>query len=84
MISYLNQENIVMLVVVPLLIYCLLKSIRVNIPHLIIDFMLSNHLLIPTRNSTYAMIFTHLFKYFKINLSDERVVNPSFDIIAPF
>ena len=64
----------------PLLIYCLLKGIRVNIPHLIIDFMLSDHLLIPTRNLSYGMILTHLFNHFKINLPDERAVNPSVDI----
>jgi len=63
-----------------MLIYCLLKGIRVNIPHLIIDFMLSDHLLIPTRNLPYGMILTHLFKHFKINQPDERVVNPSVDI----
>ena len=34
----------------PLLIYCLLKGIRVNIPRLIIDFMLFDHLMIPLRN----------------------------------
>ena len=31
----------------PLLIYCLLKGIRVNIPKLIIDYMASEHLMIP-------------------------------------
>ena len=31
----------------PLLIYCLLKGIRVNIPKLIIDFMASEYLMIP-------------------------------------
>jgi len=64
----------------PLLIYCLLKGIKVNIPYFIIDFMLSDHLLIPTRNLPYRMILTHLFKHFKINLSDERAINPSVDI----
>ena len=34
----------------PLLIYYLLKGIRVNILHLIVDFMLFEHLLIPSRN----------------------------------
>jgi len=64
----------------PLLIYCLLKGIRINIPRLIIDVMLSEHLLISTRNLPYGMLLTRLFKHFKINLSNERVVNPLIDI----
>ena len=31
----------------PLLIYCLLKDIKINIPKLIVDYMASEHLLIP-------------------------------------
>jgi len=31
----------------PLLNYCLLKGIRINIPKLIVNFILSDHLLIP-------------------------------------
>ena len=42
--------------------------------------MLSDHLMIPSRNLPYGMIFTRLFKHFKINLSDERIVTPSVDI----
>ena len=51
-----------------------------NIPRLIIDFMLSDHLLIPSRNLLYWMILTRLFKHLKINLSNERTVAPSIDI----
>ena len=53
----------------PLLIYYFLKDIRDNIPRLIIDFMLFDYLMIPTRNLPYGMILTRLFKHFKISLS---------------
>ena len=43
-----------------LLIYYLLKGIRVNIPRLIVDFMLSEHSLILSRNLPYGMIITVL------------------------
>ena len=36
--------------------------------------------MIPIRNLSYGMILTHLFKHFKINLSDGRAINPSVDI----
>jgi len=45
-----------------LLIYCLLKGIRVNIPKLIIDYMASEHLLIPNRYLPFGMLITHLLK----------------------
>ena len=64
----------------PLLIYCLLKSIRVNIPKLIIDFMLSEHLLIPNRNLPFGMLITRLLKFLKFDVSGEKVVAPSIDI----
>ena len=51
-----------------------------NIPHLIIDFMLIDHLLILSRNLPYRMILTRLLMHLKINLSDERIVAPSIDI----
>jgi len=40
------------------LIYCLLKGIRVNIPKLIIDFMVSEHLLIPNQHLPFGMLIT--------------------------
>ena len=43
---------------VSLLIYCLLKDIRVNIPKLIVDFMLLEHLLIPNRYLPFVMLIT--------------------------
>jgi len=46
----------------PLLINCLLKGIRVNIPKLIIDYMDSEHLLIPNRYLPFGMLITRLLK----------------------
>jgi len=63
----------------PLVIYYLLQSIKVNIPKLIINFMLSKHLLILNRNLPYRMIITHLLKHLKIDLSPEKVISPSVD-----
>ena len=64
----------------PLLIYCLLKTIRVNIPRLIVDFMLSEHLLILRRNLPFGMILTRLFKHLKIDLSGKRAIASSVNI----
>ena len=64
----------------PLLIYCLLRGIKVNIPRLIIDFILFEHLLIPSRNLPYGIILTRVFKHLKIDLSDEKIIAPSIDI----
>ena len=64
----------------PLLIYYLLNGIRVNISHLIIDFMLSEHLLILSRYLHFGKILTRLFKHPKIDLSGERVIAPFVDI----
>ena len=63
----------------PLLIYFLLRDIKVNIPKLI-DFMLSKYLLSLNRNLPYVMILTHLFKHLRIDLSDEKAIAPSADI----
>ena len=46
----------------PLLINCFLKGIRINILKLIIDFMLSEHLLIPNQHLPFGMLITHLLK----------------------
>jgi len=46
----------------PFLIYYLLKGIRVNIPKLIVDFMLSEHLLIPNKHLPFGMLITRLLK----------------------
>ena len=64
----------------PLLIYYLLKGIRVNISKHLIDFMLLEHFMIPSRNHPCGMTFTHLLKYFKIDVSDENVFPPSVNI----
>ena len=57
----------------PLLMFCLLKGIRVNIPKLTADIMLSEHLLIPNRNLLFGMLITHLLKILKFDLSGERL-----------
>jgi len=64
----------------PLLIYFLLKGIRVNIPKLIINFMLSEYLLIPNRHVLFGMHNTRLLKLLKFDLFADRSVEPSVDI----
>jgi len=63
-----------------LLIFCLLKDIRVNILKLIVDFMLSEYLLIPNRHLPFGMLITQLLKQLKFDLSAERSFTPSIDI----
>ena len=64
----------------PLLIYCLLKGIRVNISKLIVDYMTSDHLLIPNWHLPFGMLITRLLKQLKFDLSTERSIEPSVDI----
>jgi len=64
----------------PLLIYCLLKGIRINVPKLIIDYMTSDHLLVPNRHLPFGMLITRLLKQFRFDLSTERSIEPSVDI----
>jgi len=63
-----------------LLIYCLLKGIRVNISKLIVDYMASEHLLISNRHLPFGMLITYLLKQLKFDLSTERSIEPSVDI----
>jgi len=62
------------------IIYCLLKGIRVNIPKLIIDYIASEHLLIPNWHLPFGMLITCLLKQLKFDLSAERSIEPSVDI----
>ena len=64
----------------PLLIYFLLKSIRVIIPKLIIDYMASDHLLISNWHLPFGMLITRLLKQLRFDLSTERSIEPSVDI----
>jgi len=66
----------------PFLIYRILQGIRVQIPKLIIDFMLSKHLLILDRNLHYGMMITHLFKYLKIDVPARLPLLPLLILIA--
>jgi len=68
----------------PLLIYCLLKGIRVNILRLIVNYMVSENLLIPSRNISFEMMITHFLRYFNINLSFETAFAPSVNIYRIF
>jgi len=63
-----------------LLIYYLLKGIRVNILKLIINYMASEHFLIPNRHLPFGMLITRLLKQLKFDLSTERSIEPSVDI----
>jgi len=63
-----------------LLIYYFLKGIRINIPRLIIDFMLFEHLLILSTNLPYRVILTRLFKHLKIDLSGKKAIAPFVNI----
>ena len=64
----------------PLVIYCLLKGIRINIPKLIINHMTSDHLLVPNRHLPFGMLITRLLKQLNFDLSSERSIEPSVDI----
>jgi len=57
-----------------------MKGIRVNVPKLLVDFMLSEHLMIPSRNLSYGMIVTRLLRYFKIDIRGETAYPLSVDI----
>ena len=67
-----------------LLIYCLLKNIRVNIPKLIVNFTLSEHLMIPNRNLSFGMLITRLLKLLKFDLSGEKLLHPLLTSIVLF
>ena len=62
------------------MIYCLLKGIRVNIPKLIIDYMASEHFLIPNGHLPFGMLIIRLLKQLKFDLSPERSIELSVDI----
>jgi len=68
----------------PLLIHYLLKGIRVNILKLIIDFMVSEHLLIPNWHLPFGMLITRLLKQLKFDLSADRSIEPSVNINSNF
>jgi len=63
-----------------LLIYCLLKAIRVNIPKLIVSYMASEHLLIPNWHLPFGILIARLLKQLKFNLSTKRSIEPSVNI----
>ena len=44
------------------------------------DYMASDHLLIPNRHLPFAMLIIRLLKQLKFDLSTERSIKPSVDI----
>jgi len=56
----------------PLIIYYLLRGIRITIPKLINDHMTSDHLLVPNRHLPIRMLITHLLKQLKFDLSSVK------------
>lgn len=57
-----------------LLIYCILTSLRVNIPKLILDTMTSPN--IATKSLPFGMLLTLLFKHWGIDLTSEYCLSP--------
>ena len=47
---------------VPLIVYCLLKGIKINIPRFIITHMTSDHAHVPGRHLPYGMLISYLLK----------------------
>jgi len=64
----------------PLVIYCLLKGIRINKPKLIINYMTFDHLFVPNWHLPFGMLITRLLKQLKFDLSSERSIELSVDI----
>jgi len=62
---------------VPLIIYCLLRGIKINIPKLIISFMTSDHIHVPTRHLPFGMIISYLLRQLNFDLSSERSSEPA-------
>ena len=62
------------------MIHYLLKGIKANIPKLIIDYKVFEHLLIPSRHLPFGRLITRLLKQLKFDLSVEWSIEPSVDI----
>ena len=68
----------------PLLIYCLLRGIRVNIPKLIINFMLSEHLMIPSKNFPYGILLLICLNISKLMFLTRMPLLFQLTLIVPF
>jgi len=61
---------------VPLIVYCLLKGIKINFARFIISHMISDHVLVPTRHLPYGMLISYLLKQLDFDLSSVRPTDP--------
>jgi len=65
---------------VPLIVYCLLKGIKINFARFIISHMTSDHVLVPTRHLPYGTLITYLVKQLDFDLSSVRPSDPSVNL----
>ena len=65
---------------VPLIIYCLLKGIKIDIPHFIATHMASDQIRMSGRNLPYGMLITHLLRGLGFDLSSESPSDPSINL----
>ena len=65
---------------VPLIIYCLLRGIKIDIPRLIASHMASDQIRFSGRSLPYGMLITHLLKNLGFDLSSVDADDPQVDI----
>ena len=65
---------------VPLIIYCLLRGIKVNFPRIIACHMASDQFRISGRGLPFGMIITRILKSLRFDLSSETSDDPQIDI----
>ena len=65
---------------VPLIIYCLLRGIRINFPRLIASHMASDQIRLSGRTLPYGMVITHILKALDFDLSSIDSDEPTVDI----
>jgi len=65
---------------VPLIVYCLLKGIKINFARFIISHMTSDHVLVPTRHLPYGMFISYLLKQLDFDLFSETPTEPSVNL----
>ena len=65
---------------VPLIIFCLLRGIKINIPHFIASHMASDQIRMPGRHLPYGMLISYLLKQLGFDLSSESPTEPSINL----
>jgi len=65
---------------VPLIVYCLLKGIKINFPHFIASHMASDQIRMPGRHLPYGMLISYLLKHLGFVLSSETPSEPSVNL----